>query len=281
MRLPAIFLASLAAGCAAAPTLPPADPAASLAAAEAAFAAQSVREGMRSAFLAHFAGDGVLAHGGWANAVAYLAQHPDPPIVLDWRPVHVEVAGSGELGLSTGPWKLSPRGKPGVDAAYGQFVSIWRRDAGSAWKVVVDIGISQPGPALWGEPLQAFAAPSAAIPSASLPSAEAGFARDALRDGLRAAYRSHGSPALRFYRNAAVPAVGRDAALASSEMDGESLTWKAERIETSRSGDFGYARGSYAAASDPGVPRGLYLRVWRVESGAWRIVLDVADPLRS
>ena len=46
-------------------------------------------------------------------------------------------------------------------------------------------------------------------------------------------------------------------------------------METARSGDFGYARGAYAAASAPGVPLGWYLRVWRREGADWRIVMDV------
>src|SRR2546430_3678148 len=62
------------------------DDGSSLARAESAFAAQSVREDMRSAFLVHFAPDGVFVREAWVNAHQYLAAHPAPPIVLDWRP---------------------------------------------------------------------------------------------------------------------------------------------------------------------------------------------------
>jgi ketosteroid isomerase-like protein len=107
--------------------------------------------------------------------------------------------------------------------------------------------------------------------------AEERFAADA-RSGLRSAYAQHGSESLRFYRDAAPPMLGKAAALAASAMAGEAVAWTLERVETARSGDFGYARGSYAARSAPGVPLGYFLRVWRVEAGAWRIALDVVNP---
>ncbi len=278
MRLAPLLLAALAAACAHAPAPPPADPAASLAAAETAFAAQSVREGMHEAFLAHFADDGVLVHGGWTNALAYLRQRPAAPIVLDWRPAYVEVAASGELGLSTGPWQLTRPAKPGAGAAYGQFVSVWRRDGGGTWKVAVDVGISHPAPALWDEPLHAVPAGGNGASPATLDAAEDSFARQALREGTRAAYEHLASRTLRLYREGASPALGRAAALASPAMGEGPYAWKAQRMETARSGDLGYARGTYAAASGPDVAQGVYLRVWRLEGGAWRIALDVANP---
>lgn len=254
------------------------DAPASLAAAESAFAAHSVREGMRAAFLAHFSDDGVLVRDGWTNSNAYLAGRPDPPIVLDWRPVYAEVAASGEIGLSTGPWKLTSKAKPDAPPAFGQFVSVWKRGPGKPWQVAVDLGVSHPGPALWDERLEtAVVAAGSAPPALDLAKAEERFARDAA-SGARSAYASHGSERLRFYRNAVPPAVGKAAALASSGMTEERLVWTIEASETSRSNDFGYARGRYALASAPSTPLGYYLRVWRLERGEWRIALDVTNP---
>ena len=107
MKTLAFATAALAA--AACTTVRPIDPPASLAAAETAFAAHSVREDMRVAFMAAFADDGVFVRNGWTLATASLKDRPAPPIVLDWRPVYTEVARSGELGLSTGPWKITSK----------------------------------------------------------------------------------------------------------------------------------------------------------------------------
>lgn len=253
------------------------DDAVSLAAAESAFAAQSVREDMRTAFLAHFADDGVFVRGGWTPARPWLSARPAPPVVLDWRPVHTEVAGSGEMGLSTGPWKLVGRGKPEASAAYGQFVSIWRREPGQPWKVAVDLGMGNPHPTFWEQPLQALPPiVPGRLPSGDVQEAERQFARLAATTGMASSYQALGSPRLRLYRDEHAPAVGKPLATA---LAGEATyAWTVEDAQTARSGDFAYARGHYAALA-PGAPiLGHFLRVWRAEGGEWRVVMDVVQP---
>ncbi|HSJ98450.1 MAG TPA: DUF4440 domain-containing protein [Myxococcota bacterium] len=273
---PALAAAAVAlAGCAHSPAM---DAPASLAAAEAAFAAHSVREDMRAAFLAHFAADGVFVRDGWTNASEFLRTRPAPSIVLDWRAQYVEVAASGDLGLSTGPWRITPRAGPAAPPAYGQFVSVWRRGRGGAWKVAADLGIAHPGPALWDAPLEAATTPGvpAAALDAGIAGAEQRFARDDAEHGARAAYAAHAARDLRFYRTGHAPVAGREAALAAAQE--RRLAWTAERIETAAAADFGYARGRYADAARPGQALGWYLRVWRREPAGWRIVLDVTNP---
>jgi ketosteroid isomerase-like protein len=286
MRGFAILLAFALAACGGPPArveqaaaLPRMDDTASLAAAETAFAAHSVREDMRAAFLAAFAADGVFVRNGWAVSNDWLRDRPAPPIVLDWRPQYVEVASSGELGLSTGPWKITSKAKPEAPPTYGQFVSVWRREGAGPWKVAVDLGISHPGDDLWKAPLEARPRGSpVAAGGAGIAEAETRFMADARERGLRAAYAAHGADNLRFYRSGSPPPTGKAASLASAAMGEEAALWSVERIETARSGDFGYARGSYAARAAPGTPIGWYLRVWRREGATWRIVLDVVNP---
>jgi ketosteroid isomerase-like protein len=253
---------------------PPRDSADSLAAAEAAFAAHSVREDMRAAFLAHFADDGLFVRDGWTAARPWLEARPAPAIVLEWRPVYVEVAASGDLGLSTGPWRATRPGDAKAAPAYGQFVSIWKRAPGGPWKVAVDLGISHPGAALWDAPLRARATAKDGGPG-SLEAAEAAFARDCAREGERAAYRAHGSAELRRYREGLEPRASLAHALAAS---GDTrLAWSPRQVEAARSEDMGYAIGSYADAAAPAAVLGTYLRAWRREDGGWKIVLDVVN----
>jgi len=276
--LPALAAVALA-GCAPGPSAM--DAPASLAAAETAFAAHSMRENMRPAFLANFADDGVFVRAdGWTPSNAYLATRPNPPIVLDWRPAYVEVAASGDLGLSTGPTKLTSTARPDAPPNYGQYVSVWRRRGQGPWKVEVDLGIGHPQPALWSQPLEATTVSgSQRSGSASgLRGAEEGFSRESEGSGQRAAYAAHGSERLRFYRNDASPALGKPNALAAPGMSDARIAWMVERLEVAGSGDFGYARGRYASALAPGQTLGHYLRVWRLEGGVWRVALDVTNP---
>ena len=278
MKIPALLPALALVACASAPPPAPMDNTGSLAAAETAFAAHSVREDMRAAFLAAFAPDGVFVRNGWTVSNEWLRNQPAPPIVLDWRPQYVEVAASGELGLSTGPWKITSKAKPDTPPLFGQFVSVWRREAGGSWKVAVDLGIAHPAEALWSAPLETRQLPAPRSgPESGIAQAEARFAADARANGLRAAYAAHGADNLRFYRNGHPPTAARSDALTAAAMAEASPAWTVERMETARSGDFGYARGSYAVAAAPGVPTGWYLRVWRREGGEWRIVMDVTN----
>lgn len=249
---------------------------ASLAAAESAFAAHSVREDMRAAFLAAFADDGVMVRNGWTVSNAFLANRAPPPIVLEWRPQYVEVAASGELGLSTGPSRVTSKQKPDTPPAYGQFVSIWRRAPGGPWKVEVDLGISHPEPALWSEGLQLRTVPAAAPGGESLDQAEADFQRRVAAGGARAAYETRGARDLRLFRSGGAPAPA--AKLSTPPLPDRPLAWTVERSATAASGDFGYTRGAYAAMATPAEPLGWYLRVWRREAGGWRVFVDVANP---
>jgi len=273
----AFVLVALAAAACAMPMTDP-DPPTSLAAAETAFAAHSVREDMRAAFLAAFADDGVFVRNGWTVSNTYLKDQPAPPIVLDWRPVYTEVARSGELGLSTGPWKITSKEKPDTPPTYGQFVSIWRRVDNGPWRVEVDLGIGHPETQFWDAPLVARTVPEGPGASESLSAAEARFAMAARAGAAQTAYAQFAADDMRLYRNGSQPYVGKAAAYGARDMRGQYL-WKVERSEVARSGDFGYARGSYTTS--PSVlskPAGYFLRVWRIERGEWRIVLDVTNP---
>jgi len=254
------------------------DAAESLAAAESAFAAHSVREDMRAAFLGAFAADGVFVRGGWLVSNDFLRDRPAPPIVLDWRPQYVEVAQSGDLGLSTGPSRITSKAKPETPPSYGQFVSVWRREGNGPWRVAVDLGVGHAADSLWSAPLETRQLTGAGASAGSVTEAEARFAADARARGLRAAYAAHGAANLRFYRPGQPPAVGREIALAAPGMSGAVPAWTIERSETARSGELAYARGAYASSANPSAPAGWYLRVWRREPAGWRIVMDVVNP---
>lgn len=278
MRAALAACAVVAAGCA--HMLAPApDDAAAVIAAERAFAAESVRTDMRSAFLAHFAEDGVLLRGGWVNAREVLQGGPPPAVTLDWAPQHVEVARSGELALSTGPWIRTSRARPDAPAAHGHFVSIWRRQDDGAWKVEADLGISHPA-AAGGAAVEVVEPPAVTRAGEALDGAEMRFVAASLRHGARAAYEEHALPRLLLYRDGRAPVRGKAAALASGALTDDKVLWFADGLDMSRSGDFGYVRGSYAAAADPARVAGHFLRVWRREGDGWGIALDVATPAR-
>lgn len=274
----ALLASLLATACAMTPA--PDRDAATLADAERAFAAQSMATDMASAFRANFSDDGVLVGEGWTRARAAFAGQPAPPVNLDWAPSHVEVAGSGELGLSTGPWIRTSRLRPDEPAAHGHFVSVWRRNAQGRWQVEVDIGIRHPEAV--AKPASAeVVAPGAPIAGGgSLEEAEARFVQASIRGGPLAAYEAHASQRFMLYREGHAPYRGKAQALMSGSLREGPTLWLTDAMATSRSNDFGFVRGTYADAADPQKARGYFMRVWRREAVGWRVVLDVTNAAR-
>jgi ketosteroid isomerase-like protein len=60
---------------------------------------------------------------------------------LSWRPMIVEVLGSGDLALSRGPYRLQAVAEDGsAIEQWGTFNSTWQRQADGRWQVVFDAG---------------------------------------------------------------------------------------------------------------------------------------------
>src|SRR5260221_24058 len=155
MRIALVIAALAAAGCAQQPIQPRAmDDAQSLAAAETAFAAQSVREDMRAAFLAHFADDAHAAsprsayakHGSermrfyrndLAPALGKGAALASPGMTdekLAWVLDRTEIARSRDFGYARGSYAaLAAPQKP-----LGYFLRVWRFERGE-WRIVMDV----------------------------------------------------------------------------------------------------------------------------------------------
>lgn len=61
---------------------------------------------------------------------------------LEWYPVRAQVAESGDLGYTTGNWKISLQDS----VLHGCYVSIWKKQKDGTWKYVLDGGNKCPDP---------------------------------------------------------------------------------------------------------------------------------------
>ena len=131
--------------------LPPA--LASLAAAERAFAGTSLEKGFRASFLTFFADDGIFFQPHPVKAKEALRERPATPetFTLNWEPIFGDVSDAGDLGFTTGPFTLSDKASQNSKTKHGCFFSVWKVQADGSWKVVVDAGITTPGPVSSGE----------------------------------------------------------------------------------------------------------------------------------
>ena len=70
------------------------------------FAAASATLGMKAAFLQFLDDDSILFRPHPVNGKEYTAARPDAPIRLTWEPTRADTSRAGDLGYTTGPYKL-------------------------------------------------------------------------------------------------------------------------------------------------------------------------------
>jgi ketosteroid isomerase-like protein len=81
-----------------------------------------------------------IATGPEAIRALFAGFYAMPAMTLQWSPVDVEAARSGDLAYSRGSYELhfnDPKGTPVVD--HGKYATIWRKQADGSWKVAVDV----------------------------------------------------------------------------------------------------------------------------------------------
>ena len=258
----------------------------SLVAAERAFARMSVEQGVRDAFLAYLAGDGVIFRPLPTSGRKAWESRGPVAVTLAWEPVYAEVSAAGDLGYTTGPWELRPNDAQ-HPTGYGHFVSVWQKQADGAWRVAVDIGIThaQPMRGLGNVdfvPGPAHVASKRPTDLPDLAALDLAWAQDARAKGSAAAFAHWAAPDVRFYRDHVAPVLGlRGAREMMLAVPGVTI-WDPDAQEVARSGDLGCTygilerRGAAGAAPDSSV----YLHVWRrTTGGRWNVALVLENPL--
>jgi ketosteroid isomerase-like protein len=255
--------------------------------AERAFAARALVVGWKQAFLENFAPDAIGFSAGQVGlARDQIAKNPDPPpdLQLMWEPRFGDIAGSGELGYLTGPVRNVRASRDKGRPRHSNYTSVWKRQRGGSFKVVMDVGIDTPGPV-------PFPAGFTRAPQANRFSGDydettppLGTADGLLNAGLRQdqarAYRPLVTTSARLHRPNLMPIVG----------DRRILQWLASQpaftsadsrfAEAARSGDLGYTWGTYTTKGGRSTaPGGFYVRIWaRERNGQWKLAVDVLQP---
>ena len=111
--------------------------------ADRAFSRLSEERGMNKAFLEYIDSNGLLLRPNHlpllgADAIDFLIQQNDSAFTLKWEPKSGMVSESGDLGFTYGIYVLRPKQKDTL--IYGNYVSIWKKQADGNWKFVLDSG---------------------------------------------------------------------------------------------------------------------------------------------
>src|SRR4029453_12433773 len=110
------------------------------------FSHLSKEKGMKEAFLAYAAQDGVLLRPynrpieGF-SAIKKFLDEGNTDFLLSWAPLYSAVSLSGELGYTYGLFELTFKDDKGIlNTRNGTYVSIWKKDSEGKWKFSLDTG---------------------------------------------------------------------------------------------------------------------------------------------
>ncbi len=266
-------------------------PLASLVRTELSFARLSAEQGVGSAFRANLAKDAIIFRPGPVNGQEWFRSHPAPPVILAWSPGYADVAVTGEMGYTTGPWVARAKNDTSEAPEYGDFVTVWRK-RGAVWEVELDIGISHPAP----ESAVSFSAPGGPGPSPLIRpdsgqraaqwmkvlTLEQSAFGDSLHPVPPASMLSFLSPEARVFRPGRFPLVSTDSIRACLSLQSGKVYRHHLGGDISRGMDLAYSYGEYGsnATNARNALQGYYLTIWkRSEKGEWRVVLDLQSAL--
>jgi hypothetical protein len=247
---------------------------------------QKAQESVRDAFLAYLADDSLVLEPGPTPGRAFYEAAKPSNSKLQWYPTIAAVAGGGDLGFSTGPWIYTS-----ADGThyYGDFVTVWKRDASCRWRAEFDGGVSHAMPKDAEPKLlpdQAAASgthspPEKIIAQGAVDQARRDFEHTAQQDGLAAGLRTYARNGdFRFYVEGEAP---KNAGAASQFLDGRAVvgSWSEDAHGRSADSTLAYSVGQFTNAK-----RGAhhaYLQIWQYDPKVanWGLRILLIMPLES
>ena len=248
-----------------------------VAGAERAFARDGIDLGIRAAFIAHFAPDGLVFQPGPVRVREAWPPLPPPAdpraFRLEWRPALVEVARAGDLAMSTGPFRLVDTTGRQAES-FGAFFSVWQRQADGTWKVWLDMGARSTG-AVGDDAFRSAPRPRAGPQDEATPTATAVSDLDRALSRLAPAdVVQRLAIDARTYREGSGVLVGAawQEWLSATDTRAE---YTPSEARVSASGDFAASYGRIAHRSRDGTPvSGYYVHVWVRGGGAWWLAVE-------
>jgi ketosteroid isomerase-like protein len=252
-------------------------------AAENAFADFAAEKGTRAAFLEYAADNGLVFGAKFENAKeVWQKRNPASPVLLNWRPAWADVSAAGDIGYTTGPWSLHPKGAGSEAVAWGEYFTIWKKQPDGVWKWVLDVGIGHEAAEVpknsWQSPRSPSGkGPSTAATADSWRTVETDLSQSLAKNGLQKSYEKYAAEQIRLLRHENFPLQGKKSAL--DFLSGKKAAIKTNVLGGESIADFAYAYGEYeAVAADGKTEKGHFVRVWKLGPKGWQIAADIELP---
>jgi len=234
----------------------------------------------RDAFLMFLSDSAVTFGAAPRKGKKHLEKQGTDDSWLYWEPDYSDISASGDFGFNTGPWEVRKNRAADEAVAYGQFVTVWKKENGT-WKVAIDIGIAHHRPeqkSAWKSSaisLKQLNAPTRSI-FQRVVAEEQKFIKEYAAKGV-AAYQPCLSTEARVLRHQHHPMGPADISKITSPKAKE---YRFMDGEISAMGDLAYVYGQVLVeVQENGTSKmveGNYMRIWKKEDGKnWKIVVDV------
>jgi ketosteroid isomerase-like protein len=253
------------------------------------FARASIMYGRNAAFVENFADESVIFTNTWlTNGKQFWKDHAVAPVVLKWEPEFMDIADSRDFGISTGPWEVQEYRPYSSPVATGYFLSVWKKQPGGAWQVILDAGSSTPMLTAYDHAFSFPAGADKAVPDpkkmnvssirSELLDREKQMLSAWKKNPLPDTYASFFAPSVRLQRNGYFPAAEMDTIYSRVAQLQKTLTWTSAGSGAAGSGDLGFTYGVLEIPADAKTAKGHYVRIWRKQpDGRWAIILEMMN----
>jgi len=254
------------------------------------FAKASASIGRNSAFAEYFAEKSFIYTNHWlANGKQYSMERKASPVVLKWEPEFMDIAASGDFGVSTGPWEAQEYRPNTAPVATGYFLTVWKKQPGGQWRVLLDGGSETP---VTKNLNHSFSFPAGAdniadntvinnagISSTDLSEVEKQLMTEWSKKPVPEAYLPFLAVNSRIQLKGHLPTTDRDSICSMLAGLNKTTVWRTKGYEIASSGDMGFTYGILLTNGDNVSEKGHYVRIWKKLTGqAWKIMIEMINP---
>jgi ketosteroid isomerase-like protein len=251
------------------------------------FARESIMFGRNAAFVKNFADVSVIFTDKWlTNGKQFWKNRKNAPVILKWEPEYMDIAESGDFGISTGPWEAQEYRPNTPVQSTGYFLTVWKKEATGTWKVILDAGSETPVKA---KPDHVVDFPGGADKSVAKPivvsveksvreilDTEKSFLMEWKKNPDVPVYLGFLEPMARMQLNGHLPATSRDSISVFIRQRDKNLNWNSMGAGAASSGDMGFTYGMLEKQGNPTTIKGHYVRIWKKHPGTkWKIALEM------
>jgi ketosteroid isomerase-like protein len=252
--------------------------------AERSFAAAAAERGTKTAFLTFLSDDGIIFNPTEVNGKTAWKARAESPALLAWNPAWADVSADGNFGYTTGGWELRPNGKTDKPTSFGEYVTIWQKQADGNYKALLDIGITHAASSFsnapWRSPVDAGTGAKTVKQGIDNAVFTDIFSNRSMANG----YFNYLAEDVVVLRDGHLPFYGKqNAFFALEKLDHEfpPSAFLDFNVNTSKVfGNMMYVWGVYQLTEkDKSVKKWNFVQIWKNRRDTWQIVLDIFHPI--